>query len=54
MIAVSWESQLKTILKTASFVQNVNHPSGADSKIWQKMPITLLKLAGSVLDKHVG
>ena len=47
-------SYYKYDLKTASFVQNVNHWSAADSKIWQKMPITLLKLAGSVLYKHIG
>jgi hypothetical protein len=41
-------------LKTASFVQNVNHWSETGSKIWQKMPITLLKLAGSVLYRHMG
>jgi len=47
-------SYYKYNLRTASFVQNVNHWSEADSKIWQKMPITLLKLAGSVLYKHIG
>jgi hypothetical protein len=47
-------SYYKYDLKTASFVQNVNHWSAADSKIWQKMPITLLKLAGLVLYKHIG
>ncbi len=35
-------------------LQNVNHWSEAGSKIWQKMPITLLQLAGAVLYKHMG
>jgi lipid II:glycine glycyltransferase (peptidoglycan interpeptide bridge formation enzyme) len=39
-------------LKTVSFVQKVNHWSETGSKIWQKIPITLLKLAGSVLYQH--
>jgi hypothetical protein len=47
-------SYYKYDLKTASFVQNANHWSETGSKIWQKMPITLLKLAGSVLYKHIG
>jgi len=41
-------------LKTAHFIQNVNQLSETGSKIWQKMPITLLKLAGSILYKHIG
>jgi hypothetical protein len=41
-------------LKTASFVQNINHWSKAGFKIGQKMPITLLQLAGSLLYKHIG
>lgn len=41
-------------LKTASFVQGVNHWSESGSKICQKMPIALLKLAGSALYKHMG
>ena len=47
-------SYYKYDLKTASFVQNVNRRSEAGSKIWQKMPIPLLQLAGSVLYKHIG
>jgi hypothetical protein len=47
-------SYYKYDLKTACFVQNVNQLSEAGSKIWQKMPITFLKLAGSVLYKHLG
>ena len=41
-------------LKTASFVQDVNHWSESSYKVCQKIPITLLKLAGSVLYKHMG
>jgi Acetyltransferase (GNAT) domain len=41
-------------LQTASFVKNFNYWSEAGSKVWQKMPATLLKLAGSVLYKHMG
>jgi hypothetical protein len=41
-------------LKTASFVQSINHWSEAGSAIWRKMPTALLKLAGSLLYKHVG
>jgi lipid II:glycine glycyltransferase (peptidoglycan interpeptide bridge formation enzyme) len=41
-------------LKTASFVQNVNRWNEAGSKIWQKMPMTLLQLAGSALYRHMG
>jgi lipid II:glycine glycyltransferase (peptidoglycan interpeptide bridge formation enzyme) len=40
--------------KTACFIQNVNQLSEAGSKIWRKMPITLLNLVGSVLYKHIG
>jgi hypothetical protein len=47
-------SYYKYDLRMASFVQNVNLWSESGSKIWQKMPITLLKLAGSVLYKHLG
>jgi len=47
-------SYYKYDLKTASFVENVNHWSEAHAKIWRTMPITLLKLAGSVLYKHIG
>jgi Acetyltransferase (GNAT) domain len=41
-------------IKTASFVQDVNHWDEAGSKVWKKMPETLLKLVGSVLYKHMG
>jgi hypothetical protein len=41
-------------LKTASFVQNGNHWRETGSKIWRKMPLTGLKLAGSVVYKHIG
>jgi hypothetical protein len=41
-------------LTNLSFVQDVNHWSEAGSKIWRKMPVTFLKLAGSVLYKHMG
>jgi len=39
--------------KTSFFVQNANHWSESGSKIWQKMPVILLKLAGSVFYKHM-
>jgi hypothetical protein len=41
-------------LKAMSFVQDANHWSEAGSKVWQKMPVALLKLVGSALYKHIG
>lgn len=41
-------------LKTASFVQNSQQPVEGGYNICKKMPITLLKLAGSVLYPHLG
>ena len=41
-------------LKTESFIQNATRSSEVGSNIWKKIPIALLKLAGSVLYKHLG
>jgi CelD/BcsL family acetyltransferase involved in cellulose biosynthesis len=40
--------------KTASFMQNTNRAVDVGYNICRKMPIALLKLAGSVLYKHIG
>lgn len=40
-------------IKTASFVPPTHHWSESGSQLWRKMPMPLLKLAGSVLYKHL-
>jgi hypothetical protein len=47
-------SYYKYDLKDMSFVQNLNRSEEFGISIWKKIPVPLLKLAGSVLYRHMG
>jgi lipid II:glycine glycyltransferase (peptidoglycan interpeptide bridge formation enzyme) len=50
----SYINYYKYDLKTLSSVRNTNRHAEAGYNICKKMPIPLLKLAGSVFYKHIG